>query len=846
MRTLTNSLKVASTVLLLAVGSYAKGAPDVRLSGVGFVANDLLEPSFAYAGQCPVNIRFLWSVTSNEPTTVSYSTHWMSNDPRVPVSGPPLQMKLVPGTPQKVEFDARIGDASPQFRYATVTAAVDVTLPVRTGFAMRATIRCMPVSPRQRPAMMERAPAPAGGTARANAPIANPQRLEQYQIAPPLTGFVDLHAHPLSNIGFAGHLLFGGIDDNGPMPALTTAQAAGVSGNCPLGYARSPSDSLGVENPIHGGANPGALILNNPLTPNLVNNPNPCGNTIRDIAIHVIQFANNGWDPPDSIYTQSAFPQFPNWPVWNDLTRQRMYYAWIQRAHQYGLNVMVALAVNSVAFSILDQGDTPFDDQTSGDQQIAEIQNLVARHPDFMAVAYSSADLHNIVSQGKLAVIIGVELDNLGDFMPASPPSDAAVVNEVNRLYAEGVRYVFPVHLVDNAFGGTAINNDTFNYATFVEEGHWWNIQCANAADGITYNFSGAPGFLGAIVAGIGGPPQYPSCPAGQRNASGLTHAGTVAIQQMMRNGMLIDIDHMSQNTASTALTIAESQGTGNSLSVLAGGPYPMNSGHSGLRMCCTGDERSNSSDTYRRIGNIHGMAGIGSSGVDAPSWLSAYINAVNAMSNNGTVPGIVAGFGTDTDGLALGMPPPALAVAAPTGFSSNGQATCPSGYTTFFIVGCVSSAPVVYGPNFQPSATGNQTWNYNSVGVAHYGMLPDFLQDVAFRPGGADIVNNHIMKGAQYFYETWQLAEKFATPPQFSVPPQRCLPNSTIQAPGYCLANWQTAQPSGVNPQCGGAGNPCPGNPNKCTGVMVNNVCCSAAMVKLHQCGPNNSNEKN
>src|SRR5262249_7485125 len=36
---------------------------------------------------------------------------------------------------------------------------------------------------------------------------------------------------------------------------------------------------------------------------------------------------------------------------------------------------------------------------------------------------------------------------------------------------------------------------------------------------------------------------------------------------------------------------------------------------------------------------------------------------------------------------------------------------------------------PIQYSANLPPSQTGSRLWNYNFDGVAHYGMLPDFLQ---------------------------------------------------------------------------------------------------------------------
>jgi hypothetical protein len=67
---------------------------------------------------------------------------------------------------------------------------------------------------------------------------------------------------------------------------------------------------------------------------------------------------------------------------------------------------------------------------------------------------------------------------------------------------------------------------------------------------------------------------------------------------------------------------------------------------------------------------------------------------------------------------------------------------------------------PIQYGPDFQRSQQGQHVWDFNYTGVAHYGMLPDFLVAARAAPDGPDLVDNNLMYGAQYFYETWQRAE--------------------------------------------------------------------------------------
>jgi len=66
----------------------------------------------------------------------------------------------------------------------------------------------------------------------------------------------------------------------------------------------------------------------------------------------------------------------------------------------------------------------------------------------------------------------------------------------------------------------------------------------------------------------------------------------------------------------------------------------------------------------------------------------------------------------------------------------------------------------VSYDDNFPRSAAGTRWFNYNSDGVAHYGMLNDFVRDARTMPGGAELIDNNLMAGAEYFLETWKRCE--------------------------------------------------------------------------------------
>jgi Membrane dipeptidase (Peptidase family M19) len=708
----------------------------------------------------------------------------------------------------------------------------------------------------------------------------------------PLKGYVDLHTHPLANVGFGGKLLYGGVDIGALLPA---------DPNCNQNVrAKSMEQALGHDASTHG------LWL--PFT-------NPCGDSIRAGVIFAVEALNDAAPiGPDS----TGFPKFPDWPVWNDITHQKMWVDWIERAYQSGLRVMVALAVNNKTLADATAGpcDYPTDDRTSTDLQLAEIKGFVARHPEFMEIPFNSDDLQRIVRNNKLAVVLGTEIDFFGNLNKIpQPPTNEQIRAEIDRLYSEGVRYMFPIHVLDNPLGGTAAYVDLFNYSTFREMGHYLNLDCAtlpqppdDMSEAINYHFTMNQPWLIPVLNIAGkvklgttfpSPPAYHTCshqlsasqptfsadippnqpsttfdkitfivisaevgvsandaltatvrlkngtsrgpfvlkaqgdsawdkftvnggldqqqkplsftlqpavaaaditqvaislvpPAsggtndqwsieevsatlshsqpdqpgtdqlarsafGQQNVAGLVEInnkpGEFAINEMMRHGIMIDIDHMSDASKTRVLQMA---------TTIPGG-YPVNSGHNGLRGFFArgvprsqGDinDRSSTKNQYQQIANLHGMAGVGSANLDSYQWAELYLAVLHAMGTNAAL-----AFGTDTDGFAPGMPPhcdPPITSTATTCQSQKGHTTYP-----FTLNGFSFDQMRIPGTVDQDK---RKFWDYDSDGVAHYGMFAEFLQDVTTYPGdgtltGKDLINN-LMGGAEYFYQTWKICE--------------------------------------------------------------------------------------
>ena len=270
----------------------------------------------------------------------------------------------------------------------------------------------------------------------------------------------------------------------------------------------------------------------------------------------------------------------------------------------------------------------------------------------------------------------------------------------MDRLYGEGVRYIFPIHLVDNPIGGAAVYEPMFDYANEWEEGYPYALGCSQPADNIGYSLDptlpselkiAEEVKLGRVLS----TPPTLACPSGTGNVNtrGLSQAGIAAIQEMMSKHMLIDIDHMSQLAANGTIDLARQHKPY---------PYPLFSGHNGVRSV-GGKERSLTDQQYQAIGQLHGMAGVGSAKLTAPQWLSNYNQVIQAMG-----PGAVAGFGTDTDGLEFGMPPNTIFPVPSTG--------CPSGYQQIAVspplalTACIST--VQYDQTFPMSTEGNRTWD--------------------------------------------------------------------------------------------------------------------------------------
>ena len=295
---------------------------------------------------------------------------------------------------------------------------------------------------------------------------------------PAIIGFADTHLHQFANLGFGGLEVWGSpmdptLDAGAP---LSTARARALPDSdffyVPigelanyLGIGGSPAPFLPVpcpdgsgacaQIPLHGPG--GTLDLLNSLVPNGASSHGVLG-----------------------------YPDM-TWPGFDVHTTQQAYWEWLQRAHQHGMRLMVMLAVNNSVLCQLGMRYVPYGcgDDASVSRQIQGAKDLEtyidARSggpgQGFYRIVYSAEEARAAIYAGKMAVVLGTEVDTqwgctTGNFVC----NDALIQAKVQEYFNDGIRVVYPVHLLDNRFGGTAVYNGLFEVNNLIVNGAFYDI----------------------------------------------------------------------------------------------------------------------------------------------------------------------------------------------------------------------------------------------------------------------------------------------------------------------------------------------------------------------------------
>jgi len=444
-----------------------------------------------------------------------------------------------------------------------------------------------------------------------------------------------------------------------------------------------------------------------------------------------------------------GWPQFDGWPRWDSITHQTVHVDWLQRAWQGGMRLMVMLAVNNEWMCNL-PGLSRAPGRTCSDMEAVDLQLAAAIALEasvdqasggpgrgWYRIVRTAAEAETVIAEGKLAVVLGIEVDYLFGSYPNAGLTADQVKTSVQQYYDAGVRYVFPIHFADNAFGGTALQNglqfEGVKVAIPTPLGIFETPYEINTEDGraLGYEYRG-----------------------GRKNTLGLTDLGRVLLQELIAHEMLFDVDHMSYKCRSDSLDIAEAAN------------YPVLSGHSGFVDVCRGDKRHEgqmTGDEVQRILKVGGMvAPIIAQGdiKTVATWKNpgaAYIPHVCGGSTNTFVQAYLyaiqqaqyrpVALGTDFNGFA-GVPGPRA-----------GPDACPGGNSA----PNVHAVGVVYpftaaasGVQLDRSQVGEKSFDITTDGLVHVGMLPDLIADLRVM-GVSEADLEPLLNSADAFVQLWR-----------------------------------------------------------------------------------------
>ncbi|WP_139417874.1 discoidin domain-containing protein [Agromyces laixinhei] len=475
-------------------------------------------------------------------------------------------------------------------------------------------------------------------------------------------GLIDSHTHLNSNEGFGGHLICGApFSPNGVADALK---------DCPEHY---PDGSAALfENLVSGDA--------------------------------------------DGKHDPVGWPTFTDWPKTTSMTHQASYYAWVERAWRGGQRILVNdLVTNGVICSLpIMPKDRSCDEMTAirlEAQKAREMESYIddiygGAGKGFFRIVTTPAEARSVIEQGKLAVVLGVEMSEpfgCKMILDVAQCSKADIDRGLDEFAAMGVSSIFLCHKFDNALCGVRFDPGTqgtiINIGQFYSTGTYWKTEACTGPhhDNPIGNAPPPEELPGAE------PPTYPS--GAQCNTRGLTSLGEYALKAVMARNMMVEVDHMSVKAA------------GRTLDILEADDYPgVLSSHSWM------DE--NWTERLYKLGGFktsypHAAEGFIEEWQDGAALREQYDKGY--------------GVGLDFNGIG----------GHPGGGSSD--------VTVEYPFTAADGTTVV-----ERQVSGERTFDVNTDGFVHSGLLPDYVEQLRLAGGGDELVDD-LMSGAESYLQTWE-----------------------------------------------------------------------------------------
>ena len=545
-----------------------------------------------------------------------------------------------------------------------------------------------------------------------------------------LYGFTDAHSHLLTNYAFGGYLFHG-----------------------------APFHRLGVEHALpdcdgaHGAM--GRKDFFGYVWDGEGNDTN---------AILTLVGALNTGELDDDNHATDGWPTFSDWPdATRRSTHQVQYHRWLERAWLSGLRLVVNHATSNAVICdlMVGQGIQPArydcEDMTAVNRSIDEawaMQDWIdAQHggagQGWFRVVTSPAQAREVIEDGKLAVVLGIETSDLFRChltpRPDGPVCDEAYVSAQLDAYRDrGVRVVFPNHKYDNAFTPGDGSDGFLEAGNFFNSGHFTN-QTEDCPEGVPTGFDGGSVTLGALLEPrdvyVSEPPVdmsgFPESPlevaldnaayllggaeegAYCQNGT-LTDAGEILLQGLMARGMLIELDHLPAHSYVRAYELLEAN------------DYPALGTHQRHW-----DGRLFALDGFSTI-----QFGRCQDPADPGSTLRGALGTMALRGEMGSYPAL--GFGFDLNGFA---------------HQGAGRFALCEGQEDPVTWPFESYAGDV---TFTQPSVGERVVDYNTDGFVHIGMIPEYVED-ARHDASSDADLEPLFRSAEAYVRMWEKAEQRA-----------------------------------------------------------------------------------
>jgi len=468
-----------------------------------------------------------------------------------------------------------------------------------------------------------------------------------------------------------------------------------------------------------------------------------------------------------------GYPTFTSWPDAPRLaTHQVQYYKWIERAYLSGLRLLVQHATTNQVLCQLVTGlnfnpkRNDCNDMVAVDR-IIEATYALERYIDALSggpgqgwfrIVFSPAEAREQIKAGNLAVVLGIETSDLFDcfhepFGNFTRCTQQDVLAKLDEYQAKGVRVLFPVHKFDNAFSAGDGDRRVGQIGSFLHTGYFSDfVECPaelltfpGGFDDGNLNFpkinNPRPAFesppppvdvsalntnpLAVLLPNIGfldgGPLVGDYC-----QKYGLTDLGEFLIREMMKRGMIIEVDHLPRKSYARAYEILEAN------------DYPAMGTHG----------RNNKGRLYKLGGMAKSNFGRCRKEGTPATMDDGFQGHIQLMRDNGAFP--AEGFGFDLNGFA-GAPGPRFP-------DDDDEEKCADPQTDEGITYPFTS--YAGDITLQQPVVGNRTLDFNTEGMVHLGLVAELIEDVR-RDGVTDKELEPLFKSAEGYLRMWEKSER-------------------------------------------------------------------------------------